>query len=162
MTGKERTLGETYEISEDIIVAQSANAESQIADHQLQTPQSKEVKLNSETTTKREIEIYSQPIKENENSSEEKKSSEKEREKQQIEVNSNIKSLLANTLSIQQQMSSQEASQSASLIKNSMASKNSKVSLISSTGIVQQTDRPDLKMSQRLEESSENKKNGVH
>ena len=68
---------------------------------------------------------------------------------QQYEVNSNIKSLLANTMSIQQQLSSQE--QSSSLIKNSQASK---MTLISSTGIVQQTDRPLLEFD-KLEESDD-------
>jgi len=54
-------------------------------------------------------------------------------------------------MSIQQQLSSQE--QSSSLIKNSQASK---ITFISSTGIVQQTDRPDIKLTEKLEESGDN------
>ena len=56
-------------------------------------------------------------------------------------------------MSIQQQLSSQE--QSSSLIKNSQASK---ITIISSTGIVQQTDRPDIKFTDKLEESADNDK----
>ena len=76
----------------------------------------------------------------------EKKS--KEEKQHNMEVNSNIKSLLANTMSIQQQLSSQE--HSASMLKNTQ---ESKITVISSTGLVQQTDRPDLKLNQKLEES---------
>jgi len=54
-------------------------------------------------------------------------------------------------MSIQQQLSSQE--QSSSLIKNSQASK---ITFFSSTGIVQQTDRPDIKLTEKLEESGDN------
>ena len=88
-------------------------------------------------------------IREEGNSSGEKeKSAEKNHE-----VNSNIKSLLANTMSIQQQLSSQE--NSASMLKNTQ---ESKITVISSTGIAQQTDRPDLKFNEKLEESGDNVK----